>query len=99
MKTQVIIATALLTIASLTATASPQRFLTVYDTSGRALVMIFQFEEKTECLPFNLREEFNKAVRSDANRIIDISGMVTPEEEVNDAPFNLQRIFREVTAK
>lgn len=99
MKTQVIIATVLLTLISLTAAASPQRFLTIYDTNGHALIMTLQTEEGTDCLPFNLKEEFNKAVKADASRIIDLSGMLSPEKEVNDAPFNLQQIYRELTAK
>lgn len=99
MKAQVIITALLLSFVTLSQAASPQRFLKVYDIRGHALLMPLQEEEAADSLPFDLHKTFLEACRADANRIIDLSGMITPEEEVNDIPCHLKALFPQLTAK
>jgi hypothetical protein len=99
MKTRIITTALFIIIASFSLAASPQRFLKMYDTKGQILLMPVKGEEAVDSLPFDLHKEFLRAIKADASRMFDLSGMIPPEEEADDIPCSLRQLFPHLTAK
>ncbi len=97
MKTRMIITTAIIIISSTFSFAgSKERTLTFRDALGRTLTMPAMTEEATEAVPFDTSAEFSRIRSLDANRVLDISAMIKPEEE-QPLPFDLDKVFKAVT--
>lgn len=96
MKTKVIISAAILMLFTMMSFASsPKNVLTMKDALGRTLTMPVMNEEVVEdSLPFDLHDVFVKTRLEEVNTVIDISGMIKPEAEVDDVPSELKHLFK-----
>lgn len=100
MKTKLIISATLIFAASFMASASaPKRMLTMYDQLGRMLTMPVKAEAEAEkeVFPFDCKIEFNRYRSSEMNRTFDLNGITKPEAEMNDIPFDLGNVFKQIT--
>ncbi len=95
MKTKVIISAAFLVLfTAMTFASSPKEVLKLKDSYGRILTMPVKTEEAvTDSLPFDLHDVFVKTRLQEVNTVFDISGMIKPEEEVDDVPRELRHLF------
>ncbi len=96
MKTKVIISAAILMLFTMISFASsPKNVLTMKDALGRTLTMPVMTEEVVEdSLPFDLHDVFVQTRLEEVNTVIDISGMIKPEAEVDDVPNELKHLFK-----
>ncbi|MFO7977165.1 MAG: hypothetical protein R6U64_00780 [Bacteroidales bacterium] len=96
MKTKVIISAAILMLFTMMSFASsPKNVLTMKDALGRTLTMPVMTEEAVEdSLPFDLQDVFVQTRLEEVNTVIDISGMIKPEAEVDDVPSELKHLFK-----
>lgn len=94
MKTRIIATAAILLFSISLASASPKtRTLSFRDALGRTFTMPTIIEEAQETAPFDIQAEFSRIRSSETAKMIDLSGMLKPEQE-EALPFDLDEVLK-----